>query len=139
MRWATGRGAPPPPMAMPATAAPMKEAAKKGKHAGLDNDADGIVDAVDKAEEGGEREEKSKEKPPAAADALRTNMAETAAWIPDVALSGGRGTFSFKAPERLTRWRVQDLAVGRAVDAGSGDDTLAAQNPLMVRVEIPRC
>ena len=65
-------------------------------------------------------------------------MAETAAWIPDVALAGGKGSFRFKAPERLTSWRVQILALGRAVEAGVGDDTFATKKPLMVRVEIPR-
>src|SRR6185312_3817181 len=69
---------------------------------------------------------------------LRTNMAETAAWIPDVKLDNGKGTFSFKAPERLTSWRVQILALGRAVEAGVGEDTFATKKPLMVRVEIPR-
>ena len=104
-----------------------------------DNDADGIVDGKDKAEEesGGEQKEKGKAPPPPPAD-LRTNMAETAAWIPDVALDGGKGTFSFTAPERLTSWRVQILALGRAVEAGIGEDTFATKKPLMVRVEIPR-
>src|SRR6185312_9196989 len=69
---------------------------------------------------------------------LRTNMAETAAWIPDVKLDNGKGTFSFKAPERLTSWRVQLAALGRAVEAGTGEDTFATKKPLMVRVEIPR-
>ena len=136
-------GAPPPPMAMPvATSAPMKKGASMRRASAEtkngDNDADGIPDEADK--EGGEREEKPKEKgkdgaPPSD---LRTNMAETAAWIPAVELSGGKGTFSFTAPERLTSWRVQMLALGRAVEAGTGEDTFATKKPLMVRVEIPR-
>src|SRR5262249_18091867 len=75
--------------------------------------------------------------PPPPAD-LRTNMAETAAWVPDVKLDGGKGSFSFTAPQRLTSWRVQILALGRAVEAGTGEDTFATKKPLMVRVEIPR-
>ncbi|MGZ3406315.1 MAG: alpha-2-macroglobulin family protein, partial [Polyangia bacterium] len=132
-------GAPPPPMASPVAAAPARlRRAESKKSAGKDRDADGIADAEDKAESGGEREEKEKGKAPPPPSDLRTNMAETAAWIPDVALSGGKGTFSFTAPERLTSWRVQILALGRAVEAGSGEDTFATKKPLMVRVEIPR-
>ncbi|MGZ3425012.1 MAG: alpha-2-macroglobulin family protein, partial [Polyangia bacterium] len=132
-------GAPPPPMASPVAAAPARlRRAESKKSAGKDRDADGIADAEDKAESGGEREEKEKGKAPPPPSDLRTNMAETAAWIPDVALSGGKGSFSFTAPERLTSWRVQILALGRAVEAGSGEDTFATKKPLMVRVEIPR-
>ncbi|HWE27987.1 MAG TPA: alpha-2-macroglobulin family protein, partial [Polyangia bacterium] len=127
----------PPPMAMPVAAAPKKAARMRRAESDADNDADGIPDSADKLE-GGRPEEKSKDKPPATPDALRTNMAETAAWVPDVALDGGKGTFHFTAPERLTSWRVQILALGRAVEAGSGEDTFATKKPLMVRVEIPR-
>ncbi|HEY1585167.1 MAG TPA: alpha-2-macroglobulin family protein, partial [Polyangia bacterium] len=135
MRASNMPGAPP---AMAQAAAPMKKghAATKTAESGGDRDGDGIPDALDKAEAG--EEEKGKEKPPAAQDGLRTNMAETAAWIPDVALANGKGTFSFKAPERLTSWRVQILALGRAVEAGSDEETFATKKPLMVRVEIPR-
>ncbi|HEY1586857.1 MAG TPA: alpha-2-macroglobulin family protein, partial [Polyangia bacterium] len=137
-------GAPPPP-AM-AVAAPMvqektvatKKSERRREADKGDRDGDGIADADDK--ESGEYEEGKMGKgkaPPPPAD-LRTNMAETAAFIPDVALSGGKGSFSFTAPERLTSWRVQILALGRMVEAGSGDDTFATKKPLMVRVEIPR-
>ncbi len=122
-----------PPMAQ--TASVRRGRVATGESANGDKDADGIVDQTDKAE-GGEREEK--EKPPAPPADLRTNMAETAAWIPNVALADGRGSFSFTAPQRLTSWRVQILALGRAVEAGAGEDTFATKKPLMVRVEIPR-
>lgn len=131
-------GAPPPPMAAPVAAAPMKKGHAESKNAAGDRDADGIPDEADKLAEAGGENEKSLQKPPAPKDELRTNMAETAAWIPDVALSDGKGSFSFKAPERLTSWRVQILALGRAVEAGAGDATFATKKPLMVRVEIPR-
>ncbi|HEY2747810.1 MAG TPA: alpha-2-macroglobulin family protein, partial [Polyangia bacterium] len=135
-------GAPPPP----AMAAPMAQAetvatkkSERRREAGKDRDGDGIPDAEDKAEGGedGRMGKADKGNAPPPSD-LRTNMAETAAWIPDVALAGGKGTFSFTAPERLTSWRVQILALGRMVEAGIGDDTFATKKPLMVRVEIPR-
>ncbi len=135
-------GAPPPP-AM--AAAPMaqtvatveKKSERRREPTGGDRDGDGIPDATDKLDNG-EHEGKERGKaPPPPAD-LRTNMAETAAFIPDVALAGGKGSFSFTAPERLTSWRVQILALGRLVEAGMGDATFATKKPLMVRVEIPR-
>ena len=125
-----------PPMAVAAPAPSRRGHAETKKAEAGDQDNDGIVDAADKSI-AGETEEAEK-KPPAPKDELRTNMAETAAWIPDVALANGKGSFSFKAPERLTSWRVQILALGRAVEAGVGEDTFATKKPLMVRVEIPR-
>ncbi|MCU1282966.1 MAG: Large extracellular alpha-helical protein, partial [bacterium] len=127
-------GAPPP---MASVAMKKGRAEKNAESANGDRDADGIPDEADKAESG-ERERKEAQKSPAPPSELRTNMAETAAWIPDVAVTGGHGTFSFTAPERLTSWRVQILALGRAVEAGIGEDTFATRKPLMVRVEIPR-
>jgi len=133
---ANAPGAPPPPMAQAAPAPSRRGHAETKKAEAGDQDNDGIVDAADKSI-AGETEEAEK-KPPAPKDELRTNMAETAAFIPDVALANGKGSFSFKAPERLTSWRVQILALGRAVEAGVGEDTFATKKPLMVRVEIPR-
>src|SRR5439155_25248559 len=77
--------------------------------------------------------------PPAPPPSLRTNMAETALWLPDLHIGGdGRGQLALTAPERLTSWRVHILALGKLVEAGVGEDTFATQKPLMVRVEIPR-
>jgi uncharacterized protein YfaS (alpha-2-macroglobulin family) len=74
-----------------------------------------------------------------AGPATRTNMAETALFVPDLRLGDdGRGAVDFLAPERLSSWRVQILALGRHVEAGHGDATFVTQKPLMVRVEIPR-
>lgn len=66
-------------------------------------------------------------------------MAETALFVPDLRVGeDGHGTIDFHAPERLSSWRVQILALGRHVEAGHGDATFVTQKPLMVRVEIPR-
>ena len=114
-----------PPMAQPVGGAVATRRAEATAEVG---------DAMDKDNAGGERKA-----PPPPAPALRTNMAETAAFVPDLRLGAdGRGTFHFKAPERLTSWRVQIYALGRAVEAGVGADTFATKKPLMVRVEIPR-
>jgi uncharacterized protein YfaS (alpha-2-macroglobulin family)/tetratricopeptide (TPR) repeat protein len=119
----------------PSAAMPMKSRAMAGGPKGkVEGDEDGRAD--DQLEQNGDRIDK----PPAGqrGPEPRTNMAETAAWIPGIPLDGGKGRFGFTAPERLTSWRVQILALGRAVEAGSGDDTFATKKPLMVRVEIPR-
>jgi uncharacterized protein YfaS (alpha-2-macroglobulin family) len=123
----------PAPAEATTTAMPMRRMNKNAESGHEREEADnGIVDKL----EAKEAPEKGKAPPPGD---LRTNMAETAAWLPDVKLgSDGRGTVQFKAPERLTSWRVQILALGRAVEAGAGDDTFATKKPLMVRVEIPR-
>ncbi|HEX4458392.1 MAG TPA: alpha-2-macroglobulin family protein [Polyangia bacterium] len=79
--------------------------------------------------------------PPPNANALspRTNMAETALFAPDVHLGDdGKGAFDFRAPERLTSWRVQVFALGHRVEAGRVESTFVTRKPLMVRVEIPR-
>jgi hypothetical protein len=77
--------------------------------------------------------------PPTTGPALRTNMAETALFVPDLRLgSDGKGQLELTAPERLTSWRVQLWALGEKVEAGRGDDTFVTRKPLMVRVEIPR-
>jgi len=132
-------GGAPPPAAAPAEATTValprgRAMAKNRLEATGEKDNDGIVDEAEKKESGGEGK---KEKIPPGD--LRTHMAETAAWVPDLKLGAdGRGTLQFKAPERLTSWRVQLLALGRAVEAGTGEDTFATKKPLMVRVEIPR-
>lgn len=133
-----GMAAPAPMAQAETTAMPMKKMRLAGNtrraEAG-DSDNDGIVDKTEEKEQSGEKNNAPK---PPAAD-LRTNMAETAAWVPDVKLgSDGHGSFSFKSPERLTSWRVQILALGKLVEAGSAEDTFATKKPLMVRVEIPR-
>ena len=130
MRAAATRAMPPAPSPAAPGAPPMEMAKNRAEG---DRAKDGIVD---------DRERQKEEKPtppPAPPGDLRTNMAETAAWLPSVQLGAdGKGSFSFTAPERLTSWRVQLLALGRAVEAGAGDDTFATKKPLMVRVEIPR-
>lgn len=77
--------------------------------------------------------------PPAAPPAVRTQMAETALFLPNLRTgSDGRGRYDFTAPERLTSWRVEVFALGKKVQAGSADDTFVTRKDLMVRVEIPR-
>src|SRR5262249_12414042 len=73
------------------------------------------------------------------APAVRTNMAETALWLPDLRFcTHGKAAFDFPGPERLTSWRLQTLALGADVQGGTGDDTIVTRKSLMVRVEIPR-
>ncbi|HZS37603.1 MAG TPA: alpha-2-macroglobulin family protein [Polyangia bacterium] len=75
----------------------------------------------------------------APAPAPRTNMAESALFLPDLRVGeNGAGRYSFTAPERLTSWRVQVFALGRAVEAGRAEDTFVTRKELMVRVELPR-
>lgn len=77
--------------------------------------------------------------PPPPGPATRTNMAETALFAPAVHIGDdGRGAVDFRAPERLSSWRVQVLALGHRVEAGRAEATFVTHKPLMVRVEIPR-
>jgi alpha-2-macroglobulin len=133
-------GSPPPPPSPQAVAAParMMVAEKRSAARGEpDRDHDGIPDNANKED----ADERSREqKPPAPSEpALRTNMAETALFLPNLQIGGdGKGTFEVTAPERLTSWRVQALVLGKLVEVGSADGTFATRKELMVRVEIPR-
>ncbi|MDB4969934.1 MAG: Large extracellular alpha-helical protein [Myxococcales bacterium] len=129
---------PPPAQAAPVGGVAKRRAAVRDQPDDLLGGSSEEKASNNKADKNAEQKETTVEKPPKAGPELRTNMAETAAFIPDIKVEGGKGVFSFTAPERLTSWRVQIVALGRAVEAGVGDDTFATKKPLMVRVEIPR-
>jgi uncharacterized protein YfaS (alpha-2-macroglobulin family) len=124
-RAAPGGPMPPPP-------APMAQAPVAPKLAGR---AESAADKREAPPEG----PLSPPGPPPPPAGLRTNLAETALFLPDLRIgSDGHSRFELTAPERLTSWRVEVLALGEKVEAGRGDATFATRKPLMVRVEIPR-
>jgi len=70
--------------------------------------------------------------------AVRTDFSETAYFEPQLKITAGRGTISFKAPEQLTSWKIQVSALTRDVKRGTLADEAVTRKDLMVRVDMPR-
>jgi uncharacterized protein YfaS (alpha-2-macroglobulin family) len=69
----------------------------------------------------------------------RTNFSETAFFYPQLKTDvQGNVTFSFTAPESLTRWNVKLLAHTANLYFGSFDTTAVTQKDLMVQINLPR-
>ncbi|MBI4676615.1 MAG: hypothetical protein HY748_03445 [Elusimicrobia bacterium] len=68
----------------------------------------------------------------------RTDFSETALFEPHVKVTAGAGLISFKAPERLTSWKIQASVITRDVKRGSVQAETVTKKDLMVRVELPR-
>jgi len=133
---------------------------------GRDNDADGIADMKDMAKAGmgpggGGRmraemapspvaamamEEKPKEpeegsvgSQPNGPIAVRKNFDALAVFAPDVPTDAdGRALVKVKVPDNLTRYRVMAVALSGANHFGSGESSITARLPLMVRMSPPR-
>ncbi len=70
---------------------------------------------------------------------VRTNMSETAFFIPDVKTDkNGSTILSFTAPEALTRWNVKALAHTPDLKTGYLEKTLVTQKQLMLTPNHPR-
>ena len=71
--------------------------------------------------------------------ALRTDFGALAFFDPSVTTDGsGRATVTVKLPDSLTRYRIMAVAAAGAKSFGSGESTLTARLPLMVRPSAPR-
>ncbi|MFA6030506.1 MAG: alpha-2-macroglobulin family protein [Elusimicrobiota bacterium] len=70
--------------------------------------------------------------------AARKDFSETAFYKPQLRLAAGKGSFSFKAPERLTSWKAVASVLTRDVKSGRVSATTVTRKELMVRVEMPR-
>ncbi|MFH2202455.1 MAG: alpha-2-macroglobulin family protein [Elusimicrobiota bacterium] len=76
--------------------------------------------------------------PPAPEVQVRKDFSETAVFAPHLKLRAGVGEFSFKAPERLTSWRVSGHVITSDVKFGRFSQEAVTKKELMVRVETPR-
>lgn len=72
--------------------------------------------------------------------ALRTNFNPLAAFVPGLVTdAAGKAVAKFKLPDNLTRYRVMAVAVDRGGrQFGTGESTITARLPLMVRPSPPR-
>ncbi len=73
-----------------------------------------------------------------AAPAVRSDFSETALFEPHLTVKDGKAVVSFKAPERLTSWKVQGTVLTKDVRTGALSAEFATKKELMVRVEMPR-
>lgn len=70
---------------------------------------------------------------------LRTNFNALAIFAPSVKTnSNGKATVEVKLPDNLTRYRVMAVSVDEGKRFGSGESSLTARQPLMVRPSAPR-
>jgi alpha-2-macroglobulin len=77
--------------------------------------------------------------PPGSAIDVRTNFDSLAVFRPTVTTdTAGKAVIDVKLPDNLTRYRVMVVAVNGADQFGSGESTITARLPLMVRPSAPR-
>jgi len=70
---------------------------------------------------------------------IRTNFNETAFFYPQLRTDSlGNVTFTFTAPESLTRWNVKMLAHTKDLYFGQGEAQVVTQKDLMVQMNLPR-
>ncbi|MFW5878224.1 MAG: alpha-2-macroglobulin family protein, partial [Myxococcota bacterium] len=75
----------------------------------------------------------------AAPIAVRTDLAPLALFAPDLVTgAGGKAETELSLPDNLTRYRVMAVATDGAKRFGSGESTVTARLPLMVRPSLPR-
>ena len=72
------------------------------------------------------------------AAALRTDMNPTGLFDYKVTDADGLATFSFKAPQLLTRWNLQAIAFTDSLKTGRLDETVITRKLLMVEPSAPR-
>ena len=76
---------------------------------------------------------------PQAPIALRTDFDPLAVFTPTLATDAqGKAQVEIKLPDNLTRYRVMAVAVAGGKQFGSGESTITARLPLMVRASPPR-
>ncbi len=70
---------------------------------------------------------------------LRQNFDALAVFAPNVKTdSSGKATVDVKLPDNLTRYRIMAISVDAGKRFGSGESSLTAKQPLMVRPSAPR-
>ncbi len=117
-----------PTMAMP-TPAPKTEMRSMRKASKDDN----------KMAEMADRDEGDKPTNPDTPINLRTNFNALAIFAPSVKTdSNGKATVDVKVPDNLTRYRIMAVSVDAGKRFGSGESSLTARQPLMVRPSAPR-
>jgi uncharacterized protein YfaS (alpha-2-macroglobulin family) len=116
----TTPGGPMPPAPPAPMMAPVARAAAKP-------DADGAFDEKKQAEE------------PSPKMRLRTDFSALAAFVPHVVTGAdGQAHVPVKLPDSLTRYRVMAVVAAGPRSFGSGESTITARLPLMVRPSAPR-
>lgn len=112
---------------MPPPSSPMAAGARRARSAGAlmkESDADEI------ARIGGEE---------GAQIRLRENFNALAVFAPSVPTDArGRAEVKVKVPDNLTRYRVMAVSVAGGKQFGSGESSITARQPLMVRPSAPR-
>jgi len=79
------------------------------------------------------------ERPDISGPPLRRNFNSLALFLPDLKTdAAGRAQASFQLPDNLTRYRLRAVAARGARQFGTGESTLTASLPLMVRPSAPR-
>jgi len=69
---------------------------------------------------------------------IRSEFADTAFFIPDIKTKNGIASFDYKAPDQLTRWKMNIFAHSKDAAFASLKKTLKTAKDLMVRVDAPR-
>ncbi|MBI5624320.1 MAG: hypothetical protein HY924_11120 [Elusimicrobia bacterium] len=100
--------------------------------------AKGMAMAADEA--GSPKPEAARGGGPAQAQAVpvRSDFSETALFEPHLKIAAGSGLMSFKAPERLTSWKVLAAVLTKDAKVGVVETEAATMKDLMVRLEVPR-
>lgn len=81
----------------------------------------------------------AEEETPKTDNTLRTNLQETAFFIPDAETDGnGNVSLSFTLPESVTTWRYMGLAHDSLMNYGSLTADVVAQKQIMVQPNVPR-
>ncbi|MBS0659512.1 MAG: hypothetical protein JSR82_14820 [Verrucomicrobia bacterium] len=124
----TSEGGDPPPANTPTEG--MRQLPSYVGNTAKENDSKGEPDATGTA---------PKPAPTFQAAQTRTNFAETALWLPRLAL-GADGTASapFSLPDSLTRWEFLAVAVGSGNQAGEGSTKVVSAKRVLVRLHTPR-
>ncbi len=74
----------------------------------------------------------------AVAPQARSDFSETAYYAPQLEVTGGKASFSFRIPERLTSWNVASYLLTRDAKTGDFSAETVTRKDLMVRLDIPR-
>ncbi|PIU19284.1 MAG: hypothetical protein COT18_08305, partial [Elusimicrobia bacterium CG08_land_8_20_14_0_20_59_10] len=70
--------------------------------------------------------------------AVRKDFSETAYFNPQLKITGGKGPFSLRLPERLTSWKIDAAVITRDVKKGTISSAVVTRKELMARLDIPR-
>jgi alpha-2-macroglobulin len=125
-----------------AAAAPRRDSAKSSAPAAVEDQAQrpeiALTQSGDTVGYASERTAGGAAQPGLAID-VRTNFDSLAVFRPTVSTdASGKAVIDVKLPDNLTRYRVMVVAVNGADQFGSGESTITARLPLMVRPSAPR-